>query len=96
MKRLILLAILSALLAAQQPEDATQRRMPDGRTQAEHILEHEYRKSRQDAAELVKLAEALKKELDENDYHVLSLNALRKAERIEKLARRIKNRLKRF
>jgi len=96
MKRLILLGVLSALLPAHAPDDPTKRRMPDGRTQAEHILEHEYRKSRQDAAELVKLAEELKKELDENDYHVLSLNALRKAERIEKLARRIKNRLKRF
>ena len=100
MKRLIPLTIvLACLLLAGQSErdkDPRQRRMPDGRTQAEHVLEHEYEKSIEDTAEMEKLIKELKTELEKNDYHVLSVKAFRTAERIEKLAKRVKNRLKRF
>lgn len=97
MKRLIILAVsLTVTLLPQEARDSSQRRMPDGRMQSEHILQQDYDQSRGDVAELLRLAEELKGEFDKNDYHVLSVDALRKAEHIEKLAKRIKTRLKRF
>jgi hypothetical protein len=97
MKRLIILAVsLTATLLPQETRDTPQRRMPDGRTQAEHILQHDYDQSREDVAELLRLAEELKEEFDKNDHHVLSVDALRRVEQIEKLAKKVKTRLKRF
>jgi hypothetical protein len=101
MKRLILLGILATMFLFPQKrtgevEDPLMRRMPDGRTQAEHVLEHDHKKSRQDVKKLVAMAEELQVEIEKNDYHVLSLSAVKKAEEIEKLAKKIKNRLKRY
>jgi hypothetical protein len=97
MKRLIPLAVAAAILSsAQSPSnDPRKRRMGDGRTQFEHILEDEYEQSLEDADEIVKLGAELKEELEKNDYRVLSVDAYRKAERIEKLAKSVKQRLKR-
>jgi len=95
MKRLILplaILVLGALLLGQNPRDV---RLPDGRLQSDAILEAEYKKSVADATELRDLAEKLQKELEENDAHVLSVDSIRMAERIEVLAKNIKNRLKR-
>jgi hypothetical protein len=101
MKRLILLGILAAMVLfpqerAGETEDPLMRRMPDGRTQAEHVLAEDYRKSTEDARKLVELAGELQAEIEKNDYHVLSVSAIKKADEIEKLAKRIKTRLKRF
>ncbi len=101
MKRLILLVLLlAATLHAQggaaETKDPRMRRMPDGRTQAEHILESEYEKSKEDVDELAKLVEELKLELEKNDHNVLSLKAVKVAEEIEKIAKQLKNRLKRY
>ncbi len=43
----------------------------------------------------MELSQALKDELEANDSHVLSLSSLKKAEEIEKLAKRIHGRLRR-
>jgi hypothetical protein len=98
MKRLILLTVTAAMLASPQPEprDPRERRMHDGRTQADHILEDDYKKSIADTEEMNRLAAELLDELQENDYNVFSIQALRKAERIEELAKRVKKRLKRY
>jgi len=48
-----------------------------------------------DAGLLVDLAEELKAELEKNERHVLSVSSIKKAEQIEKLAGRIRKRLKR-
>jgi len=99
MKRLILLAAVIAVLGAAQKSPSTdprERRMHDGRTQAEHILEMEHEKSLEDAKEMTKLTAELLEELRKNDHRVLSVSAFRKAEQIEKLAKRVKNRLKRY
>lgn len=98
MKRLILpvALLLAALLPLTSQDKDRYGRLPDGRSQAEAILKADHEKSLQEAAELLKLAEELKTELEENDRHVLSVTSIRTAEKIEKLAKRIKNRLKRY
>ncbi|MEK7404645.1 MAG: hypothetical protein AAB225_06015 [Acidobacteriota bacterium] len=94
----ILLALVATLLLAAQdlPRHRTDVRLPSGKSQAEEILKADHEKSLQDAATLVKLAEEIKADLEKNDRHVLSLATLKKTEEIERLARRIKSRLRRF
>lgn len=66
------------------------------RSQIEEILKADRAKSIEDAGQLVKLSEELKTELEKSDKSVLSVAAIRKAEEIEKLAKRIRGRLRRF
>ncbi len=87
--------VLFGLLAAQQqPEPEV--RLPSGKLQKEEILKAEHQKSLQDAAEIIKLGEALKAELEKNDYQVVSLASIKKTEEIERIARRIRSRLRRY
>src|SRR5689334_20063906 len=82
----------SAQIVPHEPED----KLPSAKSQREEILKSEYAKSLKDAAELSKLAEDLKSELEKNDAHVLSVSALKQLDTIEKLTKRIRSRLKRF
>ena len=75
------------------PEDV---RLPNGKLQRQEILKSDYQKSLEDARALSKLADELKVDLEKNDYNVLSLATLKKIDEIDKLARRIHDRLKRF
>ena len=75
----------------QEPEDV---RLPNGKLQRDEILKAEFQKSLDDARDLSKLADELKTDLEKNDRYVLSLATLKKTEEIEKLAKRIRDRLK--
>jgi hypothetical protein len=80
-----------ALPEAHAPET----RLPNGKLQRDEILKAEYDKSLQDAAELIKLSEDLKADLEKNTAFVVSIPTIKKTEEIEKLAKRIRARLKR-
>jgi hypothetical protein len=101
-----ILLILTAMLALQAqppspappiteaaPEDV---RLPNGKLQRQEILKSDYQKSLDDARALSKLADQLKVDLEKNDYNVLSLATLKKVDEIDKLAKHIHDRLKRF
>lgn len=92
--------LLAALLAVGQrtpPQGEKEpARLPDGRLQTEAILKEDHAKSLKDADEILKLAEELKVELEKNDRHVLSVASIKKTEEIEKLAKRIRSRMRRF
>lgn len=100
--RILLPFCLGLVLAAQIPrpehQEATTEdtRLPNGKLQRDEILRADYEKSVHDSRELAKLADELKADLEKNDRYVLSLQTLKKTEEIEKLARRIHDRLKRF
>jgi hypothetical protein len=81
--------------AAQIGREA-EPKLPDGKSQKEAILKAEFEKALSEAAELLDLAQELKIELEKNQRHVLSVASLRKTEEIEKLAKRIRSRLRRF
>jgi hypothetical protein len=103
--RITLILAAAMMLAAQQspphappipegpPEDV---RLPSGKLQREEILKADYQKSLEDARMLSKLADQLKVDLEKNDYNVLSLATLKKVDEIDKLAKHIHDRLKRF
>lgn len=105
MKKFLLVALLAIAPVFSQfeapnrtktPEESagSDVKLPNGKSQQEAILKAEYQKTLQDAAQLVKLAEELQDDLTKEDRHVLSLASLKKAEDIEKLARKIRTRLK--
>jgi hypothetical protein len=77
------------------PDQHHDAKLPNGKSQQEEILKADYKKTLADAAELVKLSEELQDELIKEDRHVLSISSLKKAEDIEKLAKKIRTRLKR-
>ncbi len=95
---LVLLVTGAALLCPQVPRRNPEReiQMPGGKSQREEMIKEDHKKNLEDAARLIDLAEQLKTELEKNDRHVLSVSSLKMAEEIEKLAKRIQNRYKRF
>ena len=95
---LVIALIISLGAPAQQlpPPEPLDTKLPNGKSQREEILKADHERSLKDAAELIKLSEDLKIELEKNDRHVLSVASLKKLEDIEKIAKRIKSRLKRF
>ena len=68
--------------------------LPNGKSQKEEILKAEHQQNLKDAAELADLAEQLKIDLEKDDRYVLSMATLKKTDDIEKLAKRIRSRLR--
>jgi len=95
---LIPLALFAQKAADRLPESEkpSEVRLPNGKLQQEEIMKADHEKSVKDAAQLIELAEALKRDLEKDDTHVLSISSLKKTEDIEKLAKRIRSRMKRF
>ena len=89
---------LNAQFGRHTPRDQEKDdlRLPDGKSQKQEILKAEHKKSKEEAAELLTLAQELKDEIDKDPYQVVNLRLIKKAEDIEKLARNIKNRMKRY
>jgi hypothetical protein len=99
---LVSILLASAVLAigqvdtrmADAPPKPNDVRLPNGKLQQDEILKADHEKSVKDAAQLIELSESLKKELEKDDSHVLSIASLKKTEEIEKIAKRIRARLK--
>jgi hypothetical protein len=104
-RNLICLLFVLALVAQPPPtppsphprlgSEAEEPRLPNGKLQRDEILKADFQKSLDDARELSRLADELKADLEKNDRYVLSIPTLKKTEEIEKLAKRIRDRLKR-
>ena len=73
----------------------TRTRLPDGKLQSEEILKAEHKHAVREADELVRLTQEVRKELDLNEHHVLSIGLLKKLDEIEKLTKKLRGRLKR-
>ena len=93
----LFLGILISANAQAPKRDELGQGLPDLKaSQVEQLLKDDKKKSVADAAEILDLATALKEDLEKNDQHVLSVATLKKAEEIEKLAKRIRSRMRRF
>jgi hypothetical protein len=68
--------------------------LPNGKSQKDEILKAEHRDNLKDAAELAGLAAQLQADLEKDDRFVLSVATLKKTDDIEKLAKRIRTRLR--
>lgn len=80
--------------APQREQDNT--RLPSGKLQRDEIIKLDHEKNLEDITKLRELAADVERELKDHGYTVLPANALRKVEDIEKLAKRIRGRLRRF
>jgi hypothetical protein len=88
-------ALFALPVAAQENSGQDDVKLPSGKSQREEILKAEHEKTLRDIDQIQKLAEQLKADLEKNDYHVLSVPSLKKTEEIEKLARQVRNRMRR-
>jgi hypothetical protein len=68
--------------------------LPNGKSQRDEILKAEHQQNLKDAAELSDLAQQLKLDLEKNDRFVVSMATIKKTDDIEKLAKRIRGRLR--
>ena len=66
------------------------------RQQRDALSKQDYKDNVRDAAELVKLSQGLQASIERNGSFIVDANDIRSAEQIEKLAKNIRARLKRF
>lgn len=101
----LILLLLGASLAQNIPSDPqavvppgtpSDARLPNGKLQRDEIVKADHKKNLEDAADLLRLAEELKSDLDKDTAFVVSVKDMKKTEDIEKLARGIRGRLKRY
>ena len=72
-------------------EDA---KLPNGKSQKDAIAKQNHEASMKDAADLLQAAKSLEEELKSAGSYVVPVASVKKTEEIEKLARRIRSRLK--
>ncbi len=70
------------------------RRMPDGKSQNDAIARQQHEAALKDASEMVALAQQIHDEVEKAGNYVVPVSTLKKTEEIEKLARKIRGRLK--
>ncbi len=68
-------------------------RLPNGKSRTIAIVKADVKRSKRDIAEVIKLAEDLQEEFEAGNEFVVDVQSVRKAEKIERLGRKIKNRL---
>ena len=74
-----------------EEEDVT---LPNGKSQRDEILKNEHVQNLKDASDLMDLAQQLKLDLEKNDRYVVSMVTIKRTDEIEKLAKRIRGRLR--
>jgi hypothetical protein len=79
--------------STQAPGDV---QLPNGKSQRAEILKVEREQNIKEAAQIVELAKDLQQELEKNESYVLSMSSLKKTDEIEKLAKRIRGRLRHY
>jgi hypothetical protein len=76
------------------PEPDEDPRLPDGKSQKNAIAKQQHEQALKDADELVSAAQDLRDQIKQAGNFVVPLGSVKKTEEIEKLARRIRGRLK--
>lgn len=105
MRLLCLLALAVCLMLGQIPDDLPpvrpardpqDRRLPNGKSQRDEMAKADHKKNLDDAAQLAQLSQDVKDELEASDPFVVSVKTVKKLDDIEKLAKDIRGRLKRY
>ena len=89
---LTVLLLLQTLPQKEPPEALP----PSSKSRTLAILQRDYERSKKDVAEIIKLAQELQAEIQRNEEFVVDVDSIRKAEKIEKLSKNIKNRFRRL
>jgi len=83
-------------LVPQPPGSTPDVQLPNGKSQHDEILKMDHKKNLEDAAAMAKLAEEVSEDLEKDDRFVMSLKTLKKLDEIEKLAKAVRGRLKKY
>jgi Zn-dependent oligopeptidase len=76
------------------PPNSDDRKLPNGKSQSDAIAKEDHQKALKDAEDLVAMAEQLRDELKRAGDYVVPVSSVKKTEEIEKLARKIRGRLR--
>lgn len=76
------------------PNPNEDNKLPNGKSQKDAIAKEDHEQALKDVNELIAVAEQLKDELEKSGEHVVSVGSMKKTEDIERLARKIRGRLK--
>lgn len=76
------------------PDPNEEPRLPDGKSQKNAIAKEQHDQALKDANNLIAIAQDLRDELQRAGTFIVPITAVRKTEEIEKLAKRIRSRLK--
>lgn len=105
-RSVLLCAGAAAIVGAQQqqvpqqppvpqiPKEDEDEKMPNGKSRSDAIAKEEHEKALKDTDQLIAMAQQLKDELQKAGDYVVPLSSVKRTEEIEKLARRIRGRLK--
>ena len=80
--------------SSPQSSSSDQDMPPKGPSRKLKMMKESFEQTQKDTAELYDLATQLKEEVEKADENTLSLDVIKKAEAVEKLAEKIKNRMK--
>jgi hypothetical protein len=76
-----------------EPDPEKDDRLPNGKSRSILLADEQHKRAIEEADELVKTAQDLRKQLGSAGKYVVPMPAIRKTEDIEKLARKIRSRL---
>src|SRR4051794_7774473 len=97
MKRLFLISLMCFAQVPPRPVNPdADPKLPNGKSQHEEIIKADHKKNVEEAIALAKVAEELKLDLEKSDRNIVSVKNIKQTEEIEKLARSIRGRLKRY
>jgi hypothetical protein len=83
-------------MAQHPPIPPPDDQLTNGKPRQEEILKLDHKKNLEDAAAMAKLAEEVSEELEKDDRFVMSLKTLKKLDEIERLAKAVRGRLKKY
>ena len=76
------------------PDPNEDAKLPNGKSQKDAIAEREHAQALKDSSHMVELAQQIREELEKAGNFVVPLSTVKKTEEIERLAKRIRGRLK--
>jgi hypothetical protein len=102
--RLVPVAFVSTLLPAQsqippalpglREDGGDDLHLSESKKRQNAMVKADYDQNIKDARELIDVAKAFEEDLERDDKYILSLNSLKKLDEIDKLAKRIRGRMK--
>ena len=97
MRYLGLFLLTVCLLIGQRSDtkDDADVKLPNGRSQKEEIVRADYERNLRDAGELARLSQEIKDDLERGDRYLISLKTLKKLDDVQKLAKDIRQRMRR-
>lgn len=91
---------LAAAFGAQQlpsppPGREEPKRLPDGRLWSEALIKANYEANLKDLERMRKILDAVQEEIEQSKGHVLSLKALKELDELERISKRVRDRMRR-